>query len=373
MFKRLTEVDQRLQAVKSYLELMSTNDKTLEEYVYLASEICQSPIASITFVDDKYQYPVVGVGNVIETSCDIAFCNHTIQQTTILEIPDAQLDPRFQNNPLVTGEPFIRFYAGVPLITSDGISIGSLCAIAQEPKKLTDRQIKGLELLSKQVMQRLEMKLNLQRLKESIEEVEHNKALLEQAEIMKTAFYDRCEDYFVLLNSKFEIVYYNSSIENLFIKRNNALQKGKKIIEYLEPPNVPVVQDVLLKAISGETGSIEVLGDVNRERPFWSRFTVSPTYDSNNRLIGIACMGCNIDEEKRQQEEIKLQKLRLSQIAQLHSHDIRHPLTNILAIVDILKQEDFKLTEQYLGYLEHSSKELDAVIRKIVIDSHEAA
>ncbi len=79
----------RISTVKSFLDLYLDEEEELENLVYLASEICQTPIASITFVDDKKQYPVIGKGNVIESSCDIAFCNHTVRGETVLEIPDA--------------------------------------------------------------------------------------------------------------------------------------------------------------------------------------------------------------------------------------------------------------------------------------------
>jgi GAF domain-containing protein len=135
-------MESRLHAVKEYLDLNFSDLQDLEDLVYIASQICQTPIASITFVDDKKQYPVIGVGNVVESSCEISFCSHTINQEKILEIPDALQDQRFANNPLVTSDPFIRFYAGVPLVNSDGFTIGSLCVIDQQPKKLDEKQVK---------------------------------------------------------------------------------------------------------------------------------------------------------------------------------------------------------------------------------------
>ncbi|HEX8334830.1 MAG TPA: GAF domain-containing protein [Segetibacter sp.] len=366
-------MDNRLQAVKQYLDLPFTDQKDLEDLVYLASEICQTPIASITFVDDKKQYPVIGVGNTVESSCEISFCNHTIKQDVILEITDAQNDPRFINNPLVTGDPYIRFYAGVPLVTLDGFTIGSLCVIDQQPKKLTEKQVKGLEILCKQVMHCLEIQRNIEILKDGISAVEQNKELLDQAEIMKKAFYDGCEDLFILLNNNFEIVSYNSSTQNFFTLNGREIKKGKNIVEYLMPENARLVEEMLYKAKAGEAATFEILSNANTNVQSWNKFTVSPTYNSKQQLIGLACIGCNIDEDKMLHEKISLQKSTLSQIAQLHSHQIRHPLTNILGIINLLKQDDFKMTEQYLTYLESASNELDDVIRKVVIDSHQAA
>lgn len=366
-------MDKRLQTVKSYLELSFGKEDELNDLVYLASKICQTPIASVTFVDDKAQHPVIAFGNAVKSSCDVAFCNITIKQQTIFEIRDAQTDPRFVNNPLVRDHPYIRFYAGMPLITTDGFAIGSLCVIDQEPKKLEDHQVKGLEILAKQVMQRLEMRMSLKRLQESIKEVEQSQELLQQAEIMKTAFYDGSEDYFLLLNRRFEVISFNSSIQNLCEKRNNELQKGKQVLEYIKPANFAKVQQILFRARSGETTTFELLADADSQSSSWIKFTVSPAYNSSHELIGIACIGCNIDKEKQQQEQIRVQKVTLSHIAQLHSHQIRHPLTNILGIINILKQENFTMTEEYVGYLETASKELDDIIRKVVVESYVAA
>ena len=365
----------RVSTVNSLLDLYLDDEKELEHFVYLASEICQTPIASITFVDDKKQYPVVTKGALAQTSCDIAFCNHTIRGKSVLEVEEAQSHSAFANNPLVTGDPHIRFYAGAPLVTSTGVSVGALCVIDQQPKKLTESQIKGLEILSQQVMHRLELHLNMQLLKDSINKEQHNQQLLEQAEVMKRAFFDNCNDYFLLLNNTFELISFNSSCVDFFNRRHNGLclQKGEKISSYLLPSNVPVVEQYLRKAQEGEVISFDILANPGTDNAFWNRFTLSPAYNSNHELIGIACVGRNIDNEKKQQEKIETQYSILSKIAQIHSHEIRHPLTNILAIIEILKREDFTMTKQYLEFLEISSKELDAVIRNVVIDSYSAA
>ena len=367
------DMDKRLKAVKNYLGLTLLPQSELQDLVYLAAEICQTPIAAINLVDDKMQYPVVHTGNLEETSCDIAFCNHTIRQQNILEIHDAREDVRFSGNPFVTGQPYVRFYAGIPLITSDGNAIGAFCVVDSQPKKLSERQVKSLEILSKQVMHRLEMEMNLQRLNESIREVEQNRELLEQAEIMKSAFYDSSDDYFLLLNKKFEIVSFNPAIRTFFRQRSIEPEKGDKILQYLATNQLPQAREIFQKAKSGETTTVEINGKAWGDTTGWNKFTISPTYNAKKQLIGFACIGYNIDQEKKQQEKIDLQNNILSQIAQLHAHQIRHPLTNILGIINILKEEDFKMTKEYLGFLETASIELDGIIRKVVSDSHKAA
>lgn len=367
---RKLEMENRLETVQAYLELDFSEEKILEDLVFLASEICGTPIAAITFVDDKKQYPVVRIGEFIETSCDIAICNHTIKETTILEVPNTLNDPRFSQNPLVTGNPFIRFYAGIPLVDSKGATLGALCVIAREPKKLSEKQIKSLQILSKQVMERLELQRNIQLLRKTVIEYNDSKELVEQAELMKKSFYDASDDFYLLLNTKLEIVSFNSSANKFFEKNGGELQKGKNLLKFLQTSNLTIFETPLKQTLKGENCMLEFLMEVSTTGPAWIRFVFSPSYNTKNELIGIACIGSNIDKEKLLQDKINLQNLTLNQIAKLHSHEIRHPLTNILAIIKLIKKDGVNVSEQFIDFLELASKELDDIIKNIVLDSN---
>lgn len=367
--------DLRLKTVKAFLELSLSSQEELKELVCLASDICETPIASINFIDDKNQHSIVSKGHASRVSRDIAFCNYAIKQFDILEVPDARNDNRFINNPLVTGSPYIRFYAGIPLITTDNFTIGTLCVIDQKPKKLTERQAESLKIVSKQVMHQLELHRNVKLLKDSLSETERNKILLEQAEILQNAFYGSFEDYFVLLNKKCEIVSFNTAMEAKMKSSKNGsnLQKGKKFIKCFRAENAAIISPVLKKALDGESTTLEILTKPEDNNELWVKISVSPAYNSRKELIGIACIGYDIDKEKKQQEKINLQNSVLSQIARLHSHEIRQPLTNILAIINIAKHDNYQVTKVFFDYLEISSKQLDKAIRKIVLDSYYAA
>lgn len=364
----------RARIVKKFLELSLSEEKELENLVYLASEICQTSIAAINFVDDEKQYPVVRKGSIEVCNSDVAFCSHTMRRKDILEVSDASNHPIFADNPFVTGDLHVRFYAGVPLITTDGIAIGALCVIDNEPKKLTENQIKSMEILAEQVIRRLELILNIELLQETIRGEQQNKDLLEQAEVMNV-FYDGCADYFLMLNKNLEIVSFNASAEIFFNEQSAGIkvQKGKKIFEYRILSNVPKVERFLRKIRAGEIITFEILANPECENAFWNRFTFSPAYNSKKELIGIACIGCDIDKEKKLQEKLESQYYVLSKIAQVHSHEIRHPLTNILAVIDLLKRENYTMTKQYIEFLDVSSKELDQVIRNVVMESYASA
>jgi GAF domain-containing protein len=107
----------------------------------------------VSLIDENRQWFKARVGlGPQETHRDLAFCDHAIHfPENVFVINDTHADKRFEHNGLVTGAPFIRFYAGAPLVTSEGFPVGTLCAIDRKPRKLTDAQIKALQTLSKQV------------------------------------------------------------------------------------------------------------------------------------------------------------------------------------------------------------------------------
>ncbi|MFM9913551.1 MAG: GAF domain-containing protein, partial [Methylophilaceae bacterium] len=152
----------RLQELKSFGVLDTPPEAEFDRLTSLVARICQVPIALVSLVDEDRQWFKSSVGlDVCETDRDISFCTHTIQGTELFLVPDAHIDPRFATNPLVTGEPHIRFYAGIPLISYNGYVLGSLCAIDLVPRKLTEQQIDTLKTLAEQVMTQLELRRQL--------------------------------------------------------------------------------------------------------------------------------------------------------------------------------------------------------------------
>lgn len=148
--------DARLATLREYQILDTEREEAFDEIVHLAAVICSVPIAAISIVDADRQWFKSSLGlGVTETPRDISFCTHTILQPDIMVVTDATEDPRFQNSPLVTGEPYIRFYAGVPLVTPDGYPLGALCAIDRKARILTQDQLDALQVLAHQVVGRM--------------------------------------------------------------------------------------------------------------------------------------------------------------------------------------------------------------------------
>ncbi len=171
--------EQRLASLYSYQILHSLPEKEYDDLTAIASEICQTPIALISLIDDQNQWFKSKVGiDIDSTPRDISFCGHAITNPSeIMLVEDARKDARFHDNPLVEGDPNIVFYGGIPLISANGHALGTLCVIDNKPRELSASQINCLRALTGQITQLLELR------KSKIELEERNKILTRFASV----------------------------------------------------------------------------------------------------------------------------------------------------------------------------------------------
>jgi diguanylate cyclase (GGDEF)-like protein/PAS domain S-box-containing protein len=165
----------RLARLRALAVLDTEHEALFDSLVRVAADVCGVPISLVSLVDTERQWFKAGVGlpGATETPREMAFCSHTILGDDVMEVPDATADWRFVDNPLVTGQPGIRFYAGAPLCMSDGSRIGTLCVIDRVPKKLDERQLGVLRHLASAVVQGLEFR---ERALHAVETLLHSEA-----------------------------------------------------------------------------------------------------------------------------------------------------------------------------------------------------
>jgi len=153
----------RLEALYSYRILDTPQERDFDELVKLAAHVCQMPVALVSLVDRDRQWFKGRFGlDISQTPRQVSFCEHTIRNPSeILEVRNAAHDPRFSDNPLVTGGPKFRYYAGAPLVSPEGQALGTLCVLDSRPRRLGEPQKEALRILSRQVMTQLELRRKL--------------------------------------------------------------------------------------------------------------------------------------------------------------------------------------------------------------------
>lgn len=172
----------RLEMLEQFEIIDSDFESSYDQIVELASKICQTPISLISLLDEKRQWFKAKVGlDVRETPRELAFCGYAVYESSSLIVKDTWEDERFKSHPLVLGEPKIRFYAGFPIQTSNGLTLGTVCAIDRVPRVLTKDQTRALEILADQVKSLMDLRLSSLKVKNYLLE-------LEEASLLKSKF-----------------------------------------------------------------------------------------------------------------------------------------------------------------------------------------
>lgn len=162
--------EERLRELESYHILDTLPEQVYEDIVRLAAYICQTPMALVNLIDRDRQWSKARLGFADnEVDRKLAFCSYTINDPdNVLVVQDATCDPRFANNPFVRGDPYIRFYAGAPLVTANGYALGTVCVVDLQPHQLSSEQIEMLRVLSRHVVQHLEIRRDLLQLEQRL-------------------------------------------------------------------------------------------------------------------------------------------------------------------------------------------------------------
>jgi len=259
----------RLKTLNSLDLLDTVAEPEFDELTALAAQICNMPVALISLVDHNRQWFKAKVGlDVSETSRDVAFCAYSIlTPDQIMEIPDALLDKRFSENPLVTETPKFRFYAGIPLVASNGHALGTLCVLDYKPGKLNGAQKVALEALRLLIIRHIELRYSFDSIKSLGQKLTDKNEMLEleavddaitlqreissriEAEILSRRILDVSLDAVITINIEGKVSYWNPRATEIFGYSSEYVQ-GKKLLDLIIDPSTAEAFDSFLNKFS---------------------------------------------------------------------------------------------------------------------------
>jgi hypothetical protein len=358
----------RLATVRKFEHLNLNDNKELKDLVSLTSQICNTSMASVTIMDSDTQWLkcASGLKNYQQKRQD-SFCQYLINTKKVMVVPDALLDSRFASIPSVAGEAGIRFYAGVPLITTTGYHLGALCVFDTEPQSLTNKQKEMLAFVGRQIMHMMEMLLGLDFFKQHHADLDFEKRKLSASENKLKAFFNGSNSSHVLVNKSLNVIEFNKSssvsFKKLYAKR---ISKGKNVLHYISSSFKADFLRCLKRAFTGKRTSKEVLMHNNGDTAQWYDIRLEPVFDEFGKTESVAYSTANINDQKRQVAEIIEKNESLLNIAYIQSHGYRKPVASILGLMNVIKENNYESSKECLILMEHAVKELDEKIKSVV-------
>jgi len=360
--------DIRLQALARFIDFDLENDPELQEIVNLASAVSNTPYALITFLDKETQYLKVRKG-VNETTLprQISFCTHAIQQNDLMLVPDMLKDERFVDNPMVSGNPGIRFYAGMPLTTHDGQKLGTLCVLDVEQHSLSAHQQLVLKILANQVIKIMELRVGVEMLEKKHKELTEQKEINNIADIRLRSFFESSTNFQVLLGKNGEVIDFNKTAYN-FIRtvHKTKLTRDDAFVTYIHPSFTETFLQRYKQALQGTKSLEEGSTDYEQLGVIWWEASFEPARDNDNEIIGVSYIIRNVTERKIKEQKIIDQNTSLLKIAHIQAHEFRAPLTTIMGLMNLIKEDDYQSPVEYLQLLGQAVDTLDDKIKKIV-------
>ncbi|HAX21753.1 MAG TPA: histidine kinase [Hydrogenophaga sp.] len=373
----------RLERLRSLGVLDTVPQAAYDHITSLASAICDTPIALISMVDTDRQWFKSRVGlDAAQTPRELAFCAHAIHTPDqVMVVNDALSDVRFQDNPLVTGQPDIRFYAGAPIVTDDGFALGTVCVIDQHSRSLDNSQLAALQSLAKLVLSLMEHDAQRRAM-----DAEREQAAAREAEV-QSALTAAGLDLLSFVDTDYRYRYVNRCYLDYWAKSKSDIV-GRQIPELVgEAVFIAVVKPHFDRALSGE----EVAYEAEIDFPGKGRRAVEVSYlpvkDAQGAISGVVVRAHDIQgirlREKRLQtivEQLEHKTLELQRFVHIISHDLREPINTIHNFASLLAEDvpdSPSAPRSYLKFVLDGSQRLkillDDLVELLVLDRHSAS
>jgi signal transduction histidine kinase/GAF domain-containing protein len=367
--------DRRMAILDQYAILDTPRESAYDDITRLASQICATPIALISFIEKDRQWFKSKVGvEMSETPLGVSICAHALLENEMLVVPDTLGDDRFKDNPLVAGEPHLRFYAGAVLRSPGGVALGTLCVLDYVSRELTTGQLESLSALARQVMRLLELRHLV---------AAQSEALQEQRRLEESLVQN--EQRFRFTTRATGITLFNQDTDLRYTWINNAIAgySASSVLDKREEEIAHSIEDfpALIAAkrcvlASGKGTRIEVINRLASGQREFHALDIEPMHDISGAVIGLMGASVNITDRKLAEEQLAHAKQEADaankakdRFFAVLSHELRAPLAPALMITATLAG-DSEMPERYREDIQlvHRNIELEASLIDSMLD-----
>jgi PAS domain S-box-containing protein len=293
--KQSPDEARRLEALQRYEALNTPSESDFDELAGLAAQICETPIALVSLVDETRQWFKARVGvDLAGTPREISFCGHALGATDLFVVPDALKDERFADNPLVIGEPNVRFYAGAPLRTPEGDVLGTLCVMDCVPRTLTPEQEQALRVLSRQVMTQFD-------LRRQTRGSAKNERLLR-------AIFDAEPECVKLLSADGRLQMMNYAGLQIIEAESFAQVAGHCVFPLISTEHRAQFEALTERVFRGESGVLEFQATGLKGTPRWLETHAAPLRDESGTITALLGITRDITGQKEAEQALRRSK-----------------------------------------------------------------
>jgi len=363
----LPDEAKRISALSGYLILDTPPEEMFDDMAQIAAQLCGTPVAMIGFVDAGRQWYKAKFGwDISSLPRKICLANAVIAASDMVVIPDTLADPQLATHPLVNAPPFVRFYAGVPLVADDGVAVGALEVLDRTPHRFTDVQARGLRSIGTQVMTQLNMRRQLSAVERSIRDAEYLKEALKESDERFRDLFDSAHDLILTIRNDGRMMHANLG--------------WRQTLDYFDEDITPLyVTDTLHKDArdqfsevfsrvvnSGEPEQIETVFVSQNGRRVTAEGTLNPKVIMDKTVL-VRVIFRDISDRKQMELDLgkardaALESARLkSQFLTNVTHEVRTPMHGIVGMLGLLL--DSPLNEQQREFAQAASSSADSLL-----------